>query len=154
MFLCVLGLPLNKLLVFLKNNNNRGNRFMPTALKIFNSKVILQLLHGSPLCMRAKDQFMKWIQSMFLWNILGLLNYIPYAILCLETGQSLVETGAWLRSIRYWLKIHYNFEQGSFPHQLLLEPEWISPYWKESHPYGVIIRNFRIALPSRSILKN
>ena len=45
------------------------------------------------------------VQSVFLYKILGLPHCVPYAALCLEGGQQRIETRAWLRFLKYWVKI-------------------------------------------------
>ncbi|KAJ7326786.1 hypothetical protein JRQ81_016545, partial [Phrynocephalus forsythii] len=58
---------------------------------------------------------------MFLRRILEVPTCVPYAALYLETDQNMAATQAWLRANKYWLRIHYNFKEGSFAHQILQE---------------------------------
>ena len=74
---------------------------MPAALKVFNAKITTQLLYGAPLWIEAFDHSIEHIQSKFLHKILGMPNCVPYAALCLESGQGLLEMKAWLITIEY-----------------------------------------------------
>lgn len=99
----------------------RGNHYIPAALKTFNAKVIPQLFYGIPLWTGVLNKALEPVQGKFLQKILGLPNCVAYATLCLETGQSLLETRAWLKAIKYWLCIYYNYDPRSLLYMMFLE---------------------------------
>lgn len=91
---------------------HKGGSFVPAALKVFNAKTISQILYGIPLWIKSFNYSLEQIQAAFLRKMLGLPNCVPYSALCLEMGQSLIKTQAWLRSSKFWLKVYFNNAQG------------------------------------------
>lgn len=77
---------------------NRGKHFVPAALKIFNAEVNPQLLYSIQIWISTLDWSLERVQAKLLWKILGMPYCVPY-VLCLETGQNLIETRAWLMAI-------------------------------------------------------
>lgn len=68
----------------------REGAYVPASLKVLNTNVASKILHGISVWIKALNK------TAFLRKILGLPRYIVYASLCLEMGQLLIETRAWL----------------------------------------------------------
>lgn len=113
---------------------HKGGRFVPPALKVFNAKIRAQILYGIPLWISSFNYSVEQLQATFLRKILGVPNCVPYSALCLETGQSLISTQAWLRVSNFWLKVYFNHELTNAQHNLLdylLEDSHVAfQYWE------------------------
>ena len=101
----------------------RGNQYVPAALRVLNAKLSAQLLYGIPIWIQAFNQAVESLQSVFLRKILGIPNCVSYAVLCLETSQRLLETRAWLLTIRFWLRMHFRSNPNSLISLMLAECE-------------------------------
>ena len=88
------------------------------------------------------------IQSNFLRKILGVPMCVPYAALCLECGQDLMVTKAWLRTFKYWLRLHFNSDPASYTHLLL--SEYLSSNWLTCIEFK--LGTLKLSLESLSLL--
>ena len=124
---------------------NTGNQFIPAAIKVFNAKVQAQILYGCPIWISSFDHSIECIQSKFLRKILGLPNCVPYAALCLETGQTSIESRAWLITFKYWLRLHNDPDPNSLIFQLLQDSSssnWLAIIEKKISALGLCLDSF------------
>ena len=126
----------------------KGNQFVPAALKVFNAKTCSQLLYGIPIWISAFNRVAESIQSVFLRRILGIPNCVPYAALCLETNQRLLETRAWLLTIKFWLRLVFNSESSSLTSVMLSEQKssnWFNYIEQKIQMLGIALDSLALA---------
>lgn len=103
--------------VFTRFYFTKGNQFVPAAIKVFTHKI--RLLCVVPISILALNKDVERIQSSFLQKILGLPTCVPYADICTETNQRLLETRAWI-IIKFRLHLNFKRDNNSLIAHLLM----------------------------------
>lgn len=75
--------------------------YVSATIHVFNYKSVSQLLYGIPIWISAFNPHVEQIQVMFLHCILEVPKCVSYVATCLETGQSSLETRAWLLTLKF-----------------------------------------------------
>ena len=106
----------------------QGAAYIPAALRVFNAKVVNQLLYGSQIWLSAFNIEVERIQSSFLYKIFGLPHCVPYAALCLEAGQYRLQCLLWIRFFKFWLRMCFLAESVPFLKSILTDYSYCSGY--------------------------
>lgn len=108
---------------------SKGGAFIPAALQIFTAKTITQIMYGIPIWIQAFNYSIEQVQASFLRKIFCLPKCTAYAVLCLESGQYMLETLAWVRASKFWLKIFYSNEKNTLISYLLADSYFSASHW-------------------------
>ena len=115
----------NGILKFLRT---KGRHFIPAALKLFETKVIAQLLYGAQLGLPANITTMERVQSKFLRSALQQSKFVSNAVIRLETGFVRIQARVWRLMLNYWLKLAFS-QDGLAP--LIIQDECQTKWKRE-----------------------
>ncbi|XP_042296775.1 uncharacterized protein LOC121916078 [Sceloporus undulatus] len=90
----------------------RGGQFLPAAMKVFQAKVLPQLLFRIPIWILGFSGALEQVLSAYLRKLFGVSNCVPSAVLRLEAGCHSVECTAWTWALKYWLKLYAGPDSG------------------------------------------
>lgn len=84
-----------------------GNRFIPAVLQVIDMKLCAQLLYGTPVWISGDLKRLDKFHASLLRSLLGLANSVKYETICCELGILPLSVRAWLRTLKYWIFLHY-----------------------------------------------
>ena len=114
----------------------QGAAYIPAALRVFNAKVVNQVLYGSQIWLSAFNIDVERIQSSFLYKIFGLPHCVSYAALCLEAGQYRLQFLLWIRFFKFWFRVCYLAESVPYFRGILTDFSHCSGY--------ILLRQFNL----------
>ena len=130
-----LALAKNQLSAVSRFHYQKGNQFVPAAIQVFQAKIITQLLYGIPIWILAFNKEVEQICVTFLRRILGIPNSVGFSTLYAELGLHLLESRAWITTIKYWLRLHFRSQSSSLMASLLTDSHCSK--WSQSILYKI-----------------
>ena len=78
----------------------KGNQYVPMAIRIFLATVMSRLLYGIPVWIQSFNKEVERMTAAFLRRSLGVPNSVAYFSLCAELGLHSIEAHAWISTIK------------------------------------------------------